>query len=97
MTRPDWCPQDVWEAACEGLAVEYEATDRAGPYPTYAGMARRAYGDFTLCSIFAIARAILTERERCAGVAEDYCSEMPDLAGHGHSSGIADAILRGTP
>jgi hypothetical protein len=24
---------------------------------------------------------------------EDYCSDMPDLAGHGHSVGLRDAIL----
>lgn len=30
--------------------------------------------------------------ERCADVVEDYCSDIPDLAGHGHSVGIKDAI-----
>lgn len=30
--------------------------------------------------------------ERCADAAEDYCSDMPDLAGHGHSIGIKEAI-----
>lgn len=42
-----------------------------------------------------IARAILAERQRCADVVEDYCSDMPDLAGHGHSIGLKDAILAG--
>lgn len=28
-----------------------------------------------------------------ANAAEDYCSDMPDLAGHGHSTGIRDAIM----
>ena len=28
-----------------------------------------------------------------ADVVEDYCSDMPDLAGHGHSVGLKDAIL----
>jgi hypothetical protein len=30
--------------------------------------------------------------ERAGDAAEDYCSDMPDLAGHGHSVGIRDAI-----
>jgi len=37
----------------------------------------------------AIVRAAL---ERAADAAEDYCSDMPDLAGHGHSVGLRDAI-----
>lgn len=65
MTRPDDVPEDVWTAAREGLAVEYEVLGRAGPYPSYANLARNGEGDFTLCSILAIARAILAERERC--------------------------------
>ncbi len=28
-----------------------------------------------------------------ADTVEDYCSDMPDLAGHGHSVGLKDAIL----
>jgi hypothetical protein len=30
--------------------------------------------------------------ERAGDAAEDYCSDMPDLAGHGHSVGLRDAI-----
>ena len=28
-----------------------------------------------------------------ADAVEDYCADMPDLAGHGHSVGLKDAIL----
>jgi len=31
-------------------------------------------------------------REAAMDVVEDYCSDMPDLAGHGHSVGLKDAI-----
>jgi hypothetical protein len=34
--------------------------------------------------------AALTE---AAEAVEDYCADAPDLAGHGHSVGIRDAIL----
>jgi hypothetical protein len=34
---------------------------------------------------------------QAAEIAEDYCSDMPDLAGHGHSVGLRDAILTLTP
>ena len=37
----------------------------------------------------AIVKAAL---ERAGDAVEDYCSDMPDLAGHGHSSGLRDAI-----
>lgn len=30
--------------------------------------------------------------ERACDAVEDYCSDMPDLAGHGHSNGLKDAI-----
>lgn len=38
------------------------------------------------------AAAAMEMRERSADAAEDYCSDMPDLAGHGHSVGIKDRI-----
>ena len=38
------------------------------------------------------ARAAAAMRE-AADAVEDYCSDMPDLAGHGHSVGLKDAIL----
>ena len=31
-------------------------------------------------------------REAAMNAVEDYCSDMPDLAGHGHSVGLKDAI-----
>jgi hypothetical protein len=37
-----------------------------------------------------IVRAAL---ETAGDAAENYCSDMPDLAGHGHSVGLRDAIL----
>lgn len=37
--------------------------------------------------------AILAERKRCADICEDYCSDHPDLAGHGHSIGLRDAVM----
>lgn len=52
------------------------------------------FGSYEINTL-AIARAILAERQRCADVVEDYCSDMPDLAGHGHSIGLKDAILAG--
>lgn len=52
-------PEDVMKAARSYLASEYESY-----YPTYATLAMKSKGDFTLCSINAIARAILAERER---------------------------------
>jgi hypothetical protein len=36
-----------------------------------------------------IVRAAL---ETAGDAAENYCSDMPDLAGHGHSVGLRDAI-----
>jgi hypothetical protein len=38
--------------------------------------------------------AALTE---AAEAVEDYCADAPDLAGHGHSVGIRDAILAAHP
>lgn len=36
------------------------------------------------------AKALIVET--ACGAVEDYCSDMPDLAGHGHSVGLTDAI-----
>lgn len=70
MTAAPEIPADVMAAAREALAVEYERTEYGGgPYPTYADLARGGSGSFTLCSIRAIARAILAERQRCVDVA----------------------------
>ena len=32
-------------------------------------------------------------RREAGSAVEDYCSDMPDLAGHGHSVGLRDVIL----
>lgn len=42
----------------------------------------------------AIREAALRE---AADAVEDYCADMPDLAGHGHSVGLKDAILAMIP
>jgi hypothetical protein len=42
----------------ELLAKQYEEGGREGPYPSYADLARRGAGDFTLCSIKAIKAAL---------------------------------------
>lgn len=55
MTRPDWCPQDVWEAA-EGQRQNW------------------AQGPGTIKE--AVARAILAERERCRGVANERAAQL---------------------
>lgn len=49
----------ITEADRELLAQAYEETGGEGPYPTYAELARKGYGAFTLCSLRAIARARL--------------------------------------
>lgn len=42
----------------ELLAIEYErSVYLGGPYPSYAQLARKGKGEFTLCSIRAIAAA----------------------------------------
>lgn len=42
----------------ELLAQAYEESEyNGGPYPSYADLARRGQGAFTLCSLRAIARA----------------------------------------
>lgn len=53
MTKPDWCPQDVWEAA--GLALLGWTIDDG------------THAQFDACRA-SVARAILAERERCAAV-----------------------------
>lgn len=56
----------------ELLALEYERGSGDGPYPTYADLARRGVGAFTLCSLRAIARA------RAEGFAQGAAAaEMP--------------------
>ncbi len=46
----------------EFLAHEYERGAGDGPYPTYAELARRGEGAFTLCALRAIARARVAGR-----------------------------------
>lgn len=46
------------QIAREMLAEEYEKEGGDGPYPLYAKLARTGKGDFTLCSIRAIQRAL---------------------------------------
>ena len=53
MSRPDWCPQDVWEAAVRLQDELYNWTDE-GEAP------QQDANNF--------ARAILAERERCTAV-----------------------------
>jgi hypothetical protein len=48
---------EITEVDRELLAQEYERGGPDGPYPTYAELARRGNGAFTLCSLRAIARA----------------------------------------
>lgn len=82
MTRPEWCPQDVWEAAikCAETVLRNLPDD----------------GDLSM-EVGFIARAILAERQRCAdkarsgypdGTEDDYESARVDAA---------DAILKDTP
>ena len=53
---------DITDADREVLASEYEAGGKEGPYPTYADLARRGQGEFTLCALRAIAK-IRSERD----------------------------------
>jgi hypothetical protein len=46
------------QRAREILASEYEACIGEGPYFTYAEMARNGGGDFTMCSVRAVMRAL---------------------------------------
>lgn len=57
--KPDDIPQDVWGAAKESMEVWGSLPEPKTPY--------EAYKNFES----AIARAILTERERCARVCDD--------------------------
>ena len=41
----------------------------------------------------ALARVRAEAMREAADAVEDYCSDMPDLAGHGHSVGLKDTIL----
>jgi hypothetical protein len=52
----------ITEADRELLAQAYEEIGGAGPYPTYAEIARSGSGDFTLCTLRAIARARLASK-----------------------------------
>ena len=54
----DKIPEDVMRLAREALAQEY-----VNEYPSYADLALRGTGSFTLCSIHAVARAIMSARE----------------------------------
>lgn len=47
----------ITEADRKMLAEAYEEGGSEGAYPTYANLALRGSGDFTLCSLRAIARA----------------------------------------
>lgn len=44
------------------LAEEYERKIGDGPFPTYAGMARRNSNSFTLCAVRAVKRALLSQQ-----------------------------------
>lgn len=62
----------ITERDRELLALEYERGQGDGPYPTYANLARKGSGAFTLCSLRAIARA------RAEGFAQGAAAaEMP--------------------
>lgn len=64
VTKPDWCPQDVWEKAvkCAETVLSNLPED---------------YGDVTL-EVAMIAHAILAERERCATNIERRDGIIPD-------------------
>jgi len=47
------------QRARELLAEAYAEPVEEGPYPTYAELAKKGYGSFTMCSIRAIKRALL--------------------------------------
>lgn len=57
-TLRDEIPEDVMRLAREALAQEY-----VNEYPSYADLALRGTGSFTLCSIHAVARSIMSARE----------------------------------
>lgn len=46
------------EQARDLLALEYEVSAGEGPYLTYAKLARSGRGDFTMCSVRAVMRAL---------------------------------------
>lgn len=60
MSKPDWCPQDVWGVAVRMQDELYNWTDE---------------GDAPQQDAETFARAILAERERCAAVAKRWASD----------------------
>ncbi len=69
MSRPDWCPQDVWEAAGPDASDSLPHLDVVGsPYATIA--------DFDFAVRTHASRAILAERERCRGVANERAAQL---------------------
>lgn len=61
MTKPDWCPQDIWDVA---FKASYPLEDIGGNSD-----------DWVVLDIDSAARLILNERERCARVAEAHQPE----------------------
>jgi len=57
-------PAQTEARARQLLAEAYEEVQGEGPYPTYAALARSGKGDFTLCSIRAIQRALATPAQQ---------------------------------
>lgn len=60
-------PNSIEEKARELLAAEYERCVGEGPYPTYARLARKGFGSFTLCSIRAIVAALSPNMDHAVG------------------------------
>jgi hypothetical protein len=57
--QPKLTEEQAEKIARELLAQEYEEHIGEGPYTSYAKVARSGEGDFTLCSIRAIIRALM--------------------------------------
>lgn len=70
MSKPDWCPQDVWDAAIKvhGNTEYDEVVARAGTTEELHAACDHDVSD--------IARAILAERERCRAIANERAAQL---------------------
>lgn len=76
MTKPDWCPQDVWEAAVRLQDGLYHWTDE---------------GEAPQQDAESFAAALLAERERCALKADEFESDIDPDAGRVIAAAIRGA------
>lgn len=86
MSKPDWCPEDVRDAA-QSVYFDLQAVNLYNPEESLSDREEQE-------DIEDIARAILAERERCAVIAQEAANEA-DGGEYYIASKIA-TIIRGT-